>query len=77
MSNKKLKALLIRKNPVDVREIIDIACAEFKKMYGFHGNVTVVDFISRPYGCWVVIEVPNDVGKALKLGKDRIGGESE
>lgn len=63
------KALLIKppSNPIDVREIVDIACAEFKKMMGIRGNLQVVDFMIRPYGVWVVIEVPKDVGILLRL----------
>jgi len=60
------KALLIKppRNPLDLREIIDIACAEAKKAFAQREYVTVVDLIIRPYGVWVVVEIPEVRGLA-------------
>jgi len=72
----KLKAILVKppkkENPregaIDVQEVVNIGCAIFKEMFRTKKNLKVVDFIMRPYGVWVVIEVPKDVEPVLRLG---------
>lgn len=63
--------------PRDLRQIIDIGCAEAKKALRLKQHLNVVDLIMRPYGIVVVVELPQDRGlvagnnPGVRGGKER------
>ncbi|NVM20597.1 MAG: hypothetical protein HWN68_02315 [Desulfobacterales bacterium] len=54
-----------RDAPIDLREVIDIGCAEAKKAFHVKRHLTVVDIIQRSYGIIVVVDVPEKSGKVV------------
>ena len=54
-----LKAFIVRP-PIrrDMRQIIDIGCAEAKKALRLNDHLSVVDIVEKSYGYIVVVEVP-------------------
>jgi hypothetical protein len=68
-----LKALVIHGNFSDKREVIRIALAEAKKALKIRGEkLEVYDFIPRPYGDIVVIQVkrPRGSGNPCREGME-------
>lgn len=64
-----------RNRPVDLREVIDIGCAEAKKAFRVKQHLVVVDIIQRSYGIIVVVDVPERSGRVVGDSSDVRGGK--
>ena len=53
----RLKAVVIKDENPDVYRLLRMGCAEAKKALGTKEFVTPIDFIPRPYGNIVVVEL--------------------
>lgn len=64
-----LKAFIV-KPPAkrDMRQVIDIGCAEAKKTLRLNDHLNVVDIVEKSYGYIVVVEVPSKVRRVQKDG---------
>lgn len=67
-----LKAIIVKDQNQDVYRLLRIGCAEAKKSLGIKDHVKPVDFIKRPYGYIIVVELPDKLyGKSsvVRRGK--------
>ena len=67
---KTHEAIIVHNNTADVMQDLKIACAQVKAKLNIKDFVHPIDWIKRPYGNIVVVEVPSElheVGKSPKL----------
>ena len=66
---KTHEAIIVHDNSNDIMRHFKIACSQVKAKLNIQDFVIPVDWISRPYGYIVVVEVPSGTSRSRKVSE--------
>jgi hypothetical protein len=70
---KTHEAVIIHDDTKDIMKHMKIACSQVKAKLNIHDFVIPIDWIARPYGYIVVVEVPNNNGALRGRNASEVG----
>ena len=66
---KTHEAVIIHDNTEDAMRHMKIACGAVKAKYNIQGYVIPIDYIKKPYGFIVVVELPNGGSRSREVSE--------
>jgi len=70
---KTHEAIIIHDDTKDIMKHVKMACSQVKAKLNIHDFLIPIDWIPRPYGYIVVVEVPEGASRSRKASE--VGGK--